>query len=259
MMDKTYILDQGILVKYVLGELNEKEILDVEQALSDYPELRDHLKSIEDNFEQLALENAIEPSESVKSKLLAEISNSDPKVIPLSSGNNAKTYLRIAASVAAIFLVGSIYLYFEWTATQAQLKLVEDQNSELNNELDQLSKDFNETSSLYASINDPNTKKYILEGNALMPEAKLISYVNDVERSVVINTTFLPELKDDQDYQMWADVEGEMINMGVIDTKSPMLAMNYIDHSESLNITIEPAGGSDHPTVSQLITNIYIK
>ena len=92
-----------------------------------------------------------------------------------------------------------------------------------------------------------------------MPDAKLISYVNDIERSVLVNTSYLPELDEAHDYQMWADVEGEMINMGVIDVTTPMLAMNYIDHSESLNITIEPAGGSEHPTVSRLITNIYLK
>lgn len=259
MMDKTYIQDQGILEKYVLGELNEQEILEVEQALHDYPELKDNLSAIEEGFEKLALENAIQPSEALKSKLLSEISNGDSKVIPLNKSNTSKTYLRIAASVAAILLVGTIYLYSEWSATENQLKLVKDQNSDLNNELEQMSKDLNETNNWYASINDPNTKKYILEGNSLMPDAKLVSYVNDVKRSVVINTTYLPELDDDQDYQMWADVEGEMINMGVIDTNSPMLAMNYIDHSESLNITIEPAGGSDHPTVSKLITNIYLK
>ena len=44
----------------------------------------------------------------------------------------------------------------------------------------------------------------------------------------------------------------------LLDTNTEMLAMTYIDHAESLNITIEPAGGNDHPTVSKLITNIYM-
>jgi anti-sigma-K factor RskA len=57
---------------------------------------------------------------------------------------------------------------------------------------------------------------------------------------------------------MWADVEGEMINMGVINNTENLLAMTYIEDAESLNITIEPAGGSDHPTVSRLISNVYL-
>tara|TARA_R110000868_G_scaffold379114_6_gene644835 strand:- start:10 stop:186 length:177 start_codon:yes stop_codon:yes gene_type:complete len=58
---------------------------------------------------------------------------------------------------------------------------------------------------------------------------------------------------------MWADVEGEMINMGVIGKQNQLLAMDYIDNAESLNVTIEPAGGNDHPTVSNLITNVYLR
>ena len=75
----------------------------------------------------------------------------------------------------------------------------------------------------------------------------------------MINTERLPDLDADHDYQMWADVEGEMINMGVISKDKKLMAMNYIDHSESLNITIEPAGGNDHPTVERLVTNVYLR
>ena len=57
---------------------------------------------------------------------------------------------------------------------------------------------------------------------------------------------------------MWADVDGEMINMGIINTSKALLAMQYIPEAESFNITIEPKGGSPHPTVSELIANTYL-
>lgn len=258
MMDKTYIQEQGILELYILGELNESDQKKLEKALVLFPELKLELSKIEDNFERLAFENAIHPSDKVKNELLKTISKSETKVIPLKSKNNSNNVLRLATGIAAAFLIGLIYFYSQWNTTQNQLKLVEDQNSELNEKLNQLVKDYNNTNTLFAAINNPNTEKYILKGNRLMPEAKLISYVNDLDKSVIINTTYLPKLDANHNYQMWADVDGEMINMGVIDTKKPMLAMNYIENSESLNITIEPLGGSKHPTVSQLITNIYI-
>jgi anti-sigma-K factor RskA len=97
-----------------------------------------------------------------------------------------------------------------------------------------------------------------MKGNELMPEASVISYVNHKNRTVIVNASGLPELPSDKDYQLWADVEGVMIDMGVIPKKSEMIAMTYIEDAESLNITIEPAGGNDHPTVSQLITNVYL-
>ena len=111
---------------------------------------------------------------------------------------------------------------------------------------------------LFTTITHPDTEQYILKGNALMPEGKVISYVNHETKSVVVNTERLPDLDEAHDYQMWADVEGEMINMGVISKGNNLIAMSYIDHAESLNITIEPLGGNDHPTVERLVPNVYL-
>ena len=49
-----------------------------------------------------------------------------------------------------------------------------------------------------------------------------------------------------------------MINMGILEADQEYIPVRYIDKAESLNITIEPAGGSEHPTVEQLISNIYL-
>jgi hypothetical protein len=49
-----------------------------------------------------------------------------------------------------------------------------------------------------------------------------------------------------------------MIDMGVILKNEPMLAMKYIPNATSLNITIEPLGGNDHPTVERLVSNVYL-
>lgn len=258
-MDKTYILNQGILELYVLGELNDSEQQQVEDIVRQNPELKKELESIEVKFESVAFEHAIEVPTSVKKALINKVSGEAPKIIPLQSRKRNRDYLSVAASISALLVVSSIYLYSEWNTTNQELKLVEDENKALNIKIDNLSKEFDETKSWYSAINNPNTEKYILTGNQLMPEAKVIGYVNNSTKTVVINTEYLPELDEEHDYQMWADVDGEMIDMGVINTNESMLAMNYIDNSESLNITIEPAGGNDHPTVSKLITNTYLK
>ena len=68
----------------------------------------------------------------------------------------------------------------------------------------------------------------------------------------------MPKLKENETYQMWADVDGEMISMGLVPTDQELVALAYIDDAESLNITIEPEGGNDHPTVSRLISNVFL-
>ncbi len=258
MMEKTYILDNGLLELYVLGELNADEQAQLETAIAQHPELKLQLDTIEANFEKMALENAIDAPKEIKSNVLNTISKSSTKTVSIAPQKSLRPYLNIAASVAALLFIGSIYMFSQLNNTKKQLQLVEQENKKLNSNIENLNNYLMETNKWYVAINDPDVQKYVLTGNALMPEATVISYVNNEKKSVVINTKYLPKLDDEHDYQMWADVEGEMINMGVIDKDKDMLAMNYIDNAESLNITIEPAGGNDHPTVSQLITNIYL-
>lgn len=259
MMDKAYILDNGILELYVLGELSESDQQQVDTAISKYPELQSHLDAIEESFEKMAFENAIDTPINIKSELLNTISNTTTNTVSIAPQKSLRSYLNIAASIAALLLIGSVYMYSQLNSTKKRLEVVEQENAKLNSNIENLNNYLSETNKWYVAINDPDVQKYVLTGNAMMPEATVISYVNNIDKSVVINTKYLPKLDDEHDYQMWADVEGEMINMGVIDKSKDMLAMNYIDNAESLNITIEPAGGNDHPTVSQLITNVYLQ
>ncbi|MCA0153574.1 anti-sigma factor [Winogradskyella vincentii] len=260
-MDKKKLLDNGLLEQYLLGELNADQCNEIEKLLASDPELKAKYDLLEQDFESMGLENAIEPPVEVKSNILKLVSKTTipkAKVIKLYSGGNDKYYLGIAASVAGLLLVGSIWMFSQLSEVKQQLNTVESTNSELNNTIDKLNKELNSNTTLYATLSHPDTEQYILKGNTLMPEGKVVSYVNHTTKSVVINAEKLPDLDAEHDYQMWADVEGEMINMGVISKDKNLLAMNYIDHAESLNITIEPAGGNDHPTVSRLVTNIYL-
>ncbi|MCB0447377.1 MAG: anti-sigma factor, partial [Gelidibacter sp.] len=198
------------------------------------------------------------PPKSIKHQLIQDIR--EAKDTKANKGNsNLKFYLGIAASVAALLLLGSFWMYNELSNIKQQLQTVETEKTELNDKLNTLNQQLENETALFATLTHPDTQQYVLKGNTLMPDGKVVSYVNHSTKSVVINTERLPKLDDAHDYQMWADVEGEMINMGVISKDQNLMAMTYIDHTESLNITIEPAGGNDHPTVSQLVTNVYLK
>lgn len=260
MMDKKMLLENGLLEQYVLGELNAKECGKIEQLLASDAELKAYFDQLEADFERLGLDNAIKPPAAVKSQLLNRITSStnETKVVALAPKSNTKWYLGIAASVAGLLLIGSVWMYNQLNEIKQQLQTVESNNTELNTTIEVLNKELQDTNTFYTSIVNPDTEQYILKGNDLLPDAKVVSYVNHKTKSVVINTERLPKLDDDHDYQMWADVEGEMINMGVISKDKNLMTMAYIDHAESLNITIEPAGGNDHPTVEQLVTNVYL-
>lgn len=161
----------------------------------------------------------------------------------------------VAASIAAIFMVISLIFWSQLNDVKIELSTTISKQESLIDSLNTVAKNSIDKDNWIAYVNDPNTERHLLLGNELAPDAAVLSYVNHDQKSVLINIHNLPKLED-KDYQMWADVDGEMIDMGVIDSSQSTLAMNYIEDAESINITIEEKGGSDHPDVSQLIGSL---
>lgn len=257
MMDMNDIRESGLLERYILGEVTKSEQLQVEALLEKDSLLRSYFDQLESDFERIAQENAIVPPTSVKKELMQEISRSNP-VITKKADTGLKSYLVIAASLALLFGLSAFWMYSKLGSVEEELRLVQDKNEKLQDVSEEMLSEFKLLEESYKQINSPSTLKLILKGNEKAPNATAISYVNHQEKMVLINAEGLPILDKDKDYQMWADVAGEMIDMGVIKKGEMMLAMTYIENAESLNITIEPAGGNDHPTVENLISNVYL-
>ena len=261
MMDKKYIQDNGILERYVLGDLTDAEYKQVDAILEQDTELMAECIAIEDTFETLATENAIAPKARVKDALFASLetnSTKESKVIPFEKKQKSSIFQLAAASVAIFFIASSFFLYGKWQTAESNLQVLQEETATLNNRLSVIETNLKTTETWYNAINQPEVRQLVLVGNIKSPNSKAIVYVNNTTKQVILNPQKLATLDTSKTYQMWADVDGEMINMGVIPKNQEMVKLNYIDNAESLNITIEPAGGNDHPTVEQLITNVYL-
>lgn len=255
-MDKDYILENGILELYLLSELNETEQVAVEHAINFLSDLKSIFTELEANFEKLAFENAINPPQAVKDNLTQSLVRT--KIIPLQKTKSLRTYLGIASEIAACLLIGFIWLYLNLDQTKKQLQIVENQKLQFSKEINGLNSKIETADKLLDMISSSDVKQYVVKGNSLAPDAQIVNYINHKEKLVVINTKSLPILDNEHDYQMWADVEGKMINMGLISKNASLVVMNYIEKAESLNITIEPKGGSDNPNVAQLVGNVKL-
>ena len=251
-MTREYIEKEGILEAYFLGELSASQEQEVDQLLQSDAELMQQFRDLEQSMEKLALENAVTPPNKVKEELLGQISST--KVISMAP---YKRYFAVAASIAVIFMTTSLVLMFQLDDAQTQIESNLSKQESLLDSLNTIVKNSLQKDDWIAYVNDPSTERHLLMGNRLAPDAAVLSYVNHDQQSVLINVQNLPELKN-KDYQMWADVDGEMIDMGVIDSSQQTLAMNYIKDAESINITIEEKGGSDHPDVSRLIGSVSL-
>lgn len=262
-MDRKTILEKGLLLNYLLGELNAKDEELIESALQQDKVLQQEFQKLESDFERMALENAIDPPQQVKRSLEKALNkdrdNTDTPVKSLSTSsafNPAR--LLVAASLAAIFALTSFWFYNQWQTAEENIRLAREEKEQLQESLQKLSKEMQEVNAMYAQLNDKDVIPLLLKGNTLAPEARAVAFVNHKNKSVVVNPKALPALSEEETYQMWADVDGEMISMGLLPTDKDLVALTYIEKAESLNITIEPKGGNDHPTVERLISNIYL-
>ena len=108
-------------------------------------------------------------------------------------------------------------------------------------------------------INDPDTERFVLNGNKKADGFVTLAYWNTSREKAYVKVEQLPELETGKCLQMWADVDGKMISVGILpDQTDSWVELNYLANAESLNITIEPLGGSEHPTVSDLVANVII-
>ncbi|MBT8209228.1 MAG: anti-sigma factor [Eudoraea sp.] len=258
-MDKQRIIEDGILTAYLLGTLDQVQEAQVAQVLEQDKELREMYSRLEADFERMAMENAIAPPDPVLTGLKNELeASSASPVIDLKTDKRTFTQLRsrllVAASLAALFALSAFWFYSQWQDATTNLNALQNQTADLQQRINSLEGNLQLTTRRYQMLTNPEVITVVLEGNKIMPDSRAIAYMNHTSKEVVVNPKGLPPLEADKTYQMWADVDGVMINMGLVPTDKEWVELAYIDEAESLNITIEPAGGNDHPTVENLIS-----
>lgn len=263
-MDRKRILEEGLLESYLLGTLDKQEEKKLLETLEKDEWLRRELSELEKEFELLGFENAITPPPKVRDQLIHKlsletaVSERPPRDKKSENGLFSSGRLLVAASMAAVFALGAFWFYRQWQSTVGDFENLQQQTVVLQERLDILEQRYQNTQTRYTSISKPGIIPLYLVGNEQSPGSSVIAYINHQEKTVIVNSSGLKPLEAGKTYQMWADVEGEMINMGLLPSSEDYIPLRYIDKAESLNITVEPAGGSEHPTVENLISNIYL-
>lgn len=250
MKDKIRLfLESDLLEQYLLGTTSTEESLQVERYIAMYPEVRENYMELQENLEAYAKLHALKTPEGLKEKILQKIR---------AQRSARRKFMRyaVAASFAALFFAGSSYFF--WNQNQN----LQEENAIVNNKIRTLEADMREqledVRNQFIVLNNPQTRKYLVNGNKKASELKAIAYINPVKKLSYINVRNLPNLPENQCYQMWAEVNGEMVNLGVlkdIDDKDKLLALPYAEKALGY-ITIEPKGGNSTPTVQNIVANI---
>lgn len=246
----------GILESYALGEVTDAERTNVERALTQYPEVREELRKIEETLERVAFESAIAPPLRVKEKLMARISLAKPKakVIALTPEQPFWRYATAASIAIALF---SSYLAFHynqlWKADSMELaqikeekQLIAEQYNVVNQKLDKIQGDL-------AVIESTAFTRVVMKGTEKDKNALASVYWNPATQEVYLSIQQLKEVSRENQFQLWAIVNGKPVDAGVFDLNfAGLLKMKNINGAAAFAVTIEPRGGKEAPTLETM-------
>ena len=239
-MDKETFLASGLLEQYVLGITDPEETQEVEGYLNLYPELHQEVTTMREAIKQYALQQDIPaPAQRMNEPSIASNTKSN------------RTYGQI--HWLSVVVLGSLALLCVLSALR--IRNLQEENKTL---LTQLSI-CESREEIIAFLKDPQTQPVVLTEIAEDTEAAALVYWNKVSKKAMLNPFNLPRLPEDQQYQVWVDVAGKMISIGLIQQDlAKYQDLVFLENATSLNVTIEPKGGSKEPTVSKLVASHVI-
>lgn len=265
-MNKENFLASGLLEQYALGITSPEENILVERYLEQFPQVREEYTAMRKALDQYAQQYAKQPPQVLRQRVLDSVDEESDRIsdanepIPGRSAGDLRqagwskyiSYAVVVALAVGLFLVTKKADTLEQDLNEAEVLL-----SACKSDVEHL----RSTQSIYAFLISGHTRQVAIKGTPLSPETRLIAYWNDESGKALLNPVHLPEPPAGKQYQIWADVEGKMISLGLIakePSKDQLADLSFIPHAESLNITLEPEGGSEEPTVSMLMANGYI-
>ena len=248
------ILKSDLLQRYVIGDITTEERIKVDMLRIDSRQVRQRLKEIEFNIEQQHTAQALSPPPGSKKCVMKSLNPSQEELDVKTERSFGEIFNQAWIGIAASFLIGAAAVGLAMKSTNRVLKK---ENIQLVADYKVLSDECEAISMQYAFINAPSTTPIVLE-NISSGAYQAVVYWNESVKASYLKCLNLPKLKGSQTYQIWADVDNEMLSIGTFSKSEEFIALGYYDDAKSLNITVEPKGGSDHPTLSTLTASKVI-
>ena len=253
-------LESGLLEKYLIGDTTVSETEQVETYISKYPEVKSQYDLLQDNLEIISKFNAVESPKDSLTNILEALDNK-PVVTLHTNQRTVSIWYGIAASAAAIlFATLSTFFYLQNQQLLNENQVVVDEIFDLRNDIAETNNKFESVMKQFMRLNNPETEKYIIRGNKRAKNLKTVAYINPKEKTSMIEVVSLPQLPEEQCYQMWAQMQDKMVNLGILDvTDRDLRSIPYTENALGFNITIEPKGGNETATVENSVANIKLQ
>lgn len=267
---KAYI-ESGILELYVLGDVSQAEKLEVEAMAAKHPAIKAELEEIEKSLELYAKDNAVEPAEGQRDKILNSLLTNlgddrnfttkskqqeatEDNVVPFRRPESVTVYKYALAACFVLLIVSVAALINAYRQIDQSNTLI----ASLQTQNQQITKTVSLKDGEIGVLRDPSFKLMHLAGMKKSPTSALTVAWSHAKKQVWIDmaTANMPANDKDHQYQLWALVGGKPVDLGVFDadtTSKDMKEMKSIEYADAFAVTLEKRGGSPTPHLDDLM------
>ena len=103
-----------------------------------------------------------------------------------------------------------------------------------------------------AFLKDFHTQQISLFGNTSQQHSNAILYSNPMYKKSFLNVVDLPKAPRGHRYQLWANVNGEQRNIGILETTmecgNHLVDLPFFENCKGFSVSLEEEGGSQRST-----------
>jgi anti-sigma-K factor RskA len=248
---KEYI-SSGLIESYVLGLASEQEQAEFEQLCAKYPDVLNARIEFEKKLEKQAFQQAIAPPAFLKDKIataiqMQDISASEAKVVTMEGTPRASNMARYIAAASIILLLAATYFAYDFYTKYQKLKNL---NDNLALQVNRLNSDTAKMKADMEDMMDPNSAVVVnMVGTQPSSTSSANVYWDSASSKVFLVVRNLPKLPTNKQYQLWAFINGQPVDLGLFDRddKNVILQMRNTKNAEAFAITIEDRGNGPVP------------
>jgi anti-sigma-K factor RskA len=254
---KEYI-SSGIIESYVLGMATDAERTEFEAICVSYPEVAAARDAFERELEARLLQDAPPAPAHLKAAILGQLSPAEPQLQASQPVAEEAPVRRMApwkwlAAASLVLLAGTAYWAF---STQQQYRELQASNQNLQQQLSRADSTLQALRTDASLLQKPEMKMAAMTGTS-NPAIYATIYWDTTSKDVYLMVNNLPKPATDQQYQLWALLDGKPIDLGMIEARQERLLyrMKNVREAQAFAITLEPKGGSPAPTNTPIVVS----
>lgn len=259
-MTAQQIIESGSLELYVMGSLPAEEMKQIDELRLQHKEVNIEILRIENALEEFAFAQARAPKPELKEEiekriglgLELDLEEENIKSIIV----HLRPVMRFAAAASIALIVGlsasTFYFFNKFNNVNSELMAMRSEQSVLANQVKFVTTESAQLKTQLAIVSNPAQQQILLNGLPISPNSKAVIFWDKESGNTFVNSSALPQIAGNEQFQLWAIVDGKPVDLGVINKDSSFSAMKEVKNAVAFAITLEPLGGKPTPTMEKM-------